>query len=215
MAFIRTKRVGAHEYRQLVENYREDGRHRQRVLAHLGHHDTVADALEAARQKLTALEDSRLHRQYFETSRKEVAWESIIRHRYGEQLERYHGGEIPTLAEVERRMARDKEAPYTNEVERVFAGGAVLYKRAEIPMPPEAEEYCRAFGDGRAEAFESPNMSGHTHYYPAAGEFWRCIRNLQGWRDQAEAKGEEYNRRRARLTERIAKLEELNGVVTN
>jgi hypothetical protein len=41
VAFVRTKRVGEHEYRQLVENYRENGHHRQRVLAHLGHHDTL------------------------------------------------------------------------------------------------------------------------------------------------------------------------------
>jgi hypothetical protein len=47
MAFVRTKRVSGREYFQLVENYRdEDGRHRQRVLAHLGQNPTVEAAIE-------------------------------------------------------------------------------------------------------------------------------------------------------------------------
>jgi len=60
--FVRTKKVGEHRYYQLVENFRENGKHRQRVIAHLGHHDTVEDALEAAREKLAALETRGLHK---------------------------------------------------------------------------------------------------------------------------------------------------------
>ncbi len=45
MAFVRTKKVAGGEYRQLVENYREDGRVRQRVLVHLGACPNVEDAL--------------------------------------------------------------------------------------------------------------------------------------------------------------------------
>jgi hypothetical protein len=36
MAFVRTKKVGGTDYAQVVENYREDGKVRQRVLLHLG-----------------------------------------------------------------------------------------------------------------------------------------------------------------------------------
>ncbi len=36
MAFIRTKRVNGKGYAQVVENYREGGKVRQRVLLHLG-----------------------------------------------------------------------------------------------------------------------------------------------------------------------------------
>ena len=47
MAFYRTKRVHGKEYRQLVENYRdESGKHKQRVLAHLGRYETVEEAAE-------------------------------------------------------------------------------------------------------------------------------------------------------------------------
>jgi len=44
--FIRKKRVDGREYHQLVENYREDGQVRQRVLAHLGTHATLEEAIE-------------------------------------------------------------------------------------------------------------------------------------------------------------------------
>jgi len=46
VAFIRKKRVNGREYYQLVENYRDDGKHRQRVLAHLGKHSTIEAAIE-------------------------------------------------------------------------------------------------------------------------------------------------------------------------
>jgi len=44
MAFIRYKTVGGKKYAQVVENYRQDGKHRQRVLVHLGGY-TPAQAL--------------------------------------------------------------------------------------------------------------------------------------------------------------------------
>ena len=56
MAFVRKKRSGGHDYYQLVENYREDGKHKQRVLAYLGKHATVEDAIAELREKLAVLE---------------------------------------------------------------------------------------------------------------------------------------------------------------
>jgi hypothetical protein len=52
VAFVRTKRVGGGEYFQLVENYREGGKVRQRVLAHLGRYPTVEAAIEESERGL-------------------------------------------------------------------------------------------------------------------------------------------------------------------
>ena len=56
--FFRVKSVGAHSYVQLVENHREDGRHRQRVLLTLGSLDELResgqiDALLASGSRLS------------------------------------------------------------------------------------------------------------------------------------------------------------------
>ena len=44
MPFIRTKTIKGVSYNYLVENYREDGKLHQRVLAYLGEHRSVAAA---------------------------------------------------------------------------------------------------------------------------------------------------------------------------
>lgn len=44
-AYVRRKRVGGHEYFQVVESRRVGGLPRQRVIVHLGRHESVADAL--------------------------------------------------------------------------------------------------------------------------------------------------------------------------
>ncbi len=46
MAFVRTKKVGGHEYYQLVESTRIDGKPRQKVLVHLNGHATTDDAMK-------------------------------------------------------------------------------------------------------------------------------------------------------------------------
>jgi hypothetical protein len=46
LAFVRIKRVDGGEYYQLVESRRVDGKPRQKVLMHLGHHATVDEALK-------------------------------------------------------------------------------------------------------------------------------------------------------------------------
>ena len=47
MAFIRKKQSGGHTYYQVVESYRPEGAKtpRQRVLAYMGKHATIEDAL--------------------------------------------------------------------------------------------------------------------------------------------------------------------------
>jgi hypothetical protein len=45
-AYVRKKRVGHHEYYQVVESRRVEGEPRQKVLIHLGVHPTVDEALK-------------------------------------------------------------------------------------------------------------------------------------------------------------------------
>ena len=45
MAFITSKKVGHRMYLQVVENYRQDGKHRQRLLRHIGPYATLEHAL--------------------------------------------------------------------------------------------------------------------------------------------------------------------------
>lgn len=212
MAFVRNKRVGEHRYRQLVENYRDGaGRHRQRVLAHLGRHATVGDALEAARADLAALEDSKTLEQHKEAAREAAEWEAFLRREHGPALERYHGGEVPTPREVRKRTGTEAPAPETDEVESVSSFGFTFYKRAEVPIPPEMDEYCRAFGDGSAVPRDSPDYYGHTVFYPDVYRYVRRVEIFHSWRERAEKKGTEHDRRRRRLLERIEKLEGLEA----
>jgi hypothetical protein len=214
VAFVRTKRVGDHEYRQLVENYRENGHHRQRVLAHLGHADTVEDAIEGARQSLANLEASRLAEQVQEAEQEVAEWERSIRKRFGDQLARYHDDEIPTPQEVKRRTGTDKLAPKTDEVleeygPRFGLPGFTVYKPAVVPIPPGVDEYCRAFGDGTAEERENPDDYGRTLYYPGLHDYQRRIRSLQYWRERADEKRTEYEQRSQYHRDRIEKLEQV------
>jgi hypothetical protein len=45
-AYVRKKRVGYHEYYQVVQSRRVEGQPCQKVLVHLGGHPTVDDALK-------------------------------------------------------------------------------------------------------------------------------------------------------------------------
>jgi hypothetical protein len=210
VAFVRTKSVGDHEYRQLVENYRENGHHRQRVLAHLGHADTVEGAIEDARRKLADLETSRLAEHTAKAERQAVLWERSIQSEYGDGLTRYHGGEIPTLEEVAKRTGTDKEAPVVEEVEvEGYLGTYTKPVYGAVPIPPEVDEYCRAFGDGTVEEREDPDRYGHTVYYPGLYDYERSVRTLWSWRREAEEKRTEYERRSQYHRGRIEKLEQV------
>lgn len=54
MAFVRRKNVRGYTYYQLVRNYREEGKHRQEMLAHLGHHESLEAAILAEDRKVAA-----------------------------------------------------------------------------------------------------------------------------------------------------------------
>ena len=50
MAFVRHKMVKGKKYYQLVRNYREEGKHRQEVICHLGVHNSLDTAIEKERR---------------------------------------------------------------------------------------------------------------------------------------------------------------------
>jgi hypothetical protein len=52
MAFVRCKTVQGRKYYQVVRNYRENGKHHQEVLCHLGVHDSVEAAIEAEKRRI-------------------------------------------------------------------------------------------------------------------------------------------------------------------
>lgn len=58
MSFIRTKRIKGVLYYYLVENYRENGKVRQRVLAYLGQFNTIATAYEHWRVQLKSAKNA-------------------------------------------------------------------------------------------------------------------------------------------------------------
>jgi hypothetical protein len=48
--FVRRKTVKGNSYYQLVQNYREAGKHKQKVLCHLGQYRSIEAAIEAERE---------------------------------------------------------------------------------------------------------------------------------------------------------------------
>jgi hypothetical protein len=100
MSFIRTKEVANKEtgktyrYYQLVENHWKDGRSQQSVVAHLGKHSTIEDAVAELRKRLRELE-AKLGEHREEADRQALA----IVQTYSAQLKKYHGGRIPTKNE--------------------------------------------------------------------------------------------------------------------
>jgi hypothetical protein len=69
VAYVRTKKVKGWEYHQLVESRRVDGKPRQKVLVHLGHHTSVDAALEEWPNEIR-----RLRRQATRERRSAAGW---------------------------------------------------------------------------------------------------------------------------------------------
>jgi hypothetical protein len=68
--FTRVKESRQQEYLQIVENYREDGKVRQRVVLYVGHYTSIEDALEniprdrrRLRSQATRKDNERLRRE--------------------------------------------------------------------------------------------------------------------------------------------------------
>ena len=196
MAFVRTKRVGEKEYRQLVENYRANGKHRQRVLAHLGKHATLEEAVEAARTKLKAVSMEKLR----ESQRQRHAWEEQIRSYFGEQIERYHDGQIPSREEVIER-AHLRFAPRSARFDPSF--GFYTYAYEEVLVPAEVEEYRCAFGHVRerqpGDFGGVVSLYGSRFAYDGLSTFERWLEDYETTRKRAARREHVYASRKARL----------------
>lgn len=141
MRFIETKEVVDEEtgktrrYYQLVENNLEDGRSRQKVVAHLGKHPTVEDAVAELHKRLRELEAKRdEHRE--EADR----YASDIARTYSTQLRKYHGGRIPKRSE-HHGLAWPK--PWATEAGRRYMRdfGRVEWKRSSMRKGQTYEAY--------------------------------------------------------------------------
>lgn len=141
MAFIRTKRVGGREYYQLVENYRENGRHRQRVLAHLGASLDVDAAIERHTKALSDLQSTVRH----ETMAASTAgWtyeqeDPVGFHNSGGQVSRPDPNARPR---VRRRRWYQAAEDYWCIMEEIDAANREI---------PRLEERIAALGDYRAK----------------------------------------------------------------
>lgn len=141
MSFIRTKEVvnkeagKTYRYYQLVENHWKDGRSQQRVVAHLGKHPTLEDAVAELRKRLRELEVKR------DEHREEAyKYTSDIVRTYSAQLKKYYGGRIPARNEDHRRAW---PRPYATETGKRYMRdfGRVEWKRSFLKEGRTYEAY--------------------------------------------------------------------------
>jgi hypothetical protein len=172
LAFVRPKRVRGYTYYQLVRNYREEGKHRQEVLAHLGHHDTLEAAILAEERKVA--DDL----PYYES--RVAYWQ-----------------DRSASALLGLKNYQHLHGPYGQQVEILDADEA--YSRLEV-LEEEYEEALRS-GDS-AEAWDrvygswdSHRVIGSVHYHKAKYEVeiyeW-CVSDCQARLDRLLGLMEEY-----------------------
>jgi DNA-binding XRE family transcriptional regulator len=82
MAFVRRKKKHGKHYYQLVRNDRVAGKHRQKVLCHLGVHDSIEAAIADAQRQVVHYEKEAALKEE-EAHRKEAEWKDI----YGDDVE--------------------------------------------------------------------------------------------------------------------------------
>jgi DNA-binding XRE family transcriptional regulator len=82
MVFVRRKKMHGKHYYQLVRNSREGGKHRQKVLCHLGVHDSIEAAIADTQRQV-------VHYEKEAASREEEAYriEAHLKDRYGDEYE--------------------------------------------------------------------------------------------------------------------------------
>ena len=188
MAFVRKKRVQDKEYYQLVENYRENGKHRQRVLVHLGKHPTlesmikqVSNQVDQAMTRRDQTEDLILQ------PRKQVIQES-----YSRLLEREWGGEIPTSEQISGLQKRLERERYGEEAYPTSPAGLSGYA-GEKPTP-----YWRLQWYLKTEFGIDVSK-----FYRAVDDYRNAVWLVDRYQQEAQAHGE-----------RLAKLEAVAASVT-
>jgi hypothetical protein len=98
--FVRRKRVKGNTYYQLVRNYREDGKHKQQFLCHLGPHKSLEAAIATERE--LAEHHERVAATHSEEAQisKELCLEE-----YAEEIEEM-GGDFPSRRQAYLRQIR-------------------------------------------------------------------------------------------------------------
>jgi hypothetical protein len=84
MVFVRRKKMGGKHYYQLVRNDRVAGKHRQKVLCHLGVHDSIEAAIADTQRQMAHYE-------------KEAASKEEEAHRKEAELKDFSGDEAEIL----------------------------------------------------------------------------------------------------------------------
>jgi hypothetical protein len=91
MAFVRYKIVKGRKYYQVVRNYRENGKHRQQVLCHLGQHRSLDAAIDYEKRMVST------HLRSVDTLEKEAeSTEGYLIEFYGDRFT----DKLPTLKEA-------------------------------------------------------------------------------------------------------------------
>ncbi len=99
MAFVRRKIVHGNTYYQLVRNYREEGKHRQEVIYHLGKHKSLAAAI-------AQLEESLARDKSDIASYRSRAKRCVENPNTRDLMRKYFGGRIPSLGEAKTLRAK-------------------------------------------------------------------------------------------------------------
>jgi hypothetical protein len=158
VAFVRTKRVDGGEYFQLVENYRDGGKVRQRVLAHLGRYPTVEAAIEESErglewQRSRAERDRAKARSVLDDWRSYPAHEpELARPVPGERVpwthhQRQYWDALDSADKAERRAAALEEKLAT--LRALMASGKAR------PDPPEAKARRAREREAERERYEA------------------------------------------------------------
>ena len=192
MAYIRTihvpdRKTGkVYEYKQLVEAEWNGGHPRQRVLAHLGRHATPEAAIAELKKRRAPLAAK-----LSEHRRERLRYEKGIQEHFSDALEKHHGGEIPSLAETERRAGRHRY---------------IVHHESRTPKAAEQEAYMADFGDWQEYPKETHSYIGRVGprtVYMGYHRFNAWLQSLEYHDEKARGLAE----RERKLSERIHKLE--------
>jgi phage shock protein A len=130
VAFLRRKNVRGYTYYQLVRNYREEGKHRQEVLEHLGRHDSLEGAILAEERKVTRILKSYQTTIAYWQNKAEIARQNAKRYYY------LHGQGVEVL-DASDAYARRRELNEQYEAVRRSSGLEEAWDR--VYKPREAE----------------------------------------------------------------------------
>jgi hypothetical protein len=122
--FVRRKKVKGNTYYQLVRNYREDGKHKQQFLCHLGRYKSLEAAIVAEREL------AEHHERAAATHSEEAQYfKKVCLEEYAEEIEEM-GGHFPSRRQAYLRW-------------RAFPGGHTWQEEYELYSLIDEHHYHR------------------------------------------------------------------------